>query len=123
LGALRVISVGPDLGILGYYPVTCVTCPQAVGKTSAVFRLVDEKARERWKYVQQSSQPIYASDIVRNGDGFILVGFTTDYSPQPQPSTISLTRISDTGAAQKENIVIPLRRRCNPELFVERGER
>jgi CHAT domain-containing protein len=114
LAASRIISVGTDLGILGFYPVTCTSCPQTAGNTSAVFRLVDDKFRERWKYIQQSSRPIYANDIVRNGDGFILVAFTTDYSPQPQPSTISLTRISDKGAALQQNhFVIPLK---NPHV-------
>jgi hypothetical protein len=110
LAASRIVSLGPDLGILGFYPVTCASCPQAAGKTSAVFRLLDEKDRERWKYIQESSLPIYATDIVRSGDGFVLVAFTTDYSQQPQPSTISLTRISDKGAALKQNhFVIPLK--------------
>jgi hypothetical protein len=110
LAASRIVSLGPDLGILGYYPASCASCPQSTGNTSAVFRLLDQDRRERWKYVQQSPKWIFARDIVRNGDGFILVAFATDYSPQSQPSSILLTRISEAGAASKQSrFVIPLK--------------
>jgi CHAT domain-containing protein len=110
LAASRIISLDPDLGILGFYPVTCTSCPQSTGNTSAVFRLVDEKGRERWKYIQQSSQWIFANDMVRSGDGFILVAFATDYSSQSRPSSIALTQVSEAGVALKQNhYIIPLK--------------
>jgi hypothetical protein len=80
------------------------------GNTSAVFRLLDRERKERWKYVQQSPQWIFAKDIVRSEDGFILVALATDYSPQPQPSSILLTRISEAGVASGQSrFVIPLK--------------
>lgn len=110
LAASRIVSLGSDIGILGYYPASCARCPQSTGNTSAVFRLLDQQLKERWKYVQQSAQWIFAKDIVRSREGFILVGFATDYSPQSQPSSILLTRISETGAASKQSrFIIPLK--------------
>jgi hypothetical protein len=75
-----------------------------------VFRLLDQNGKERWKYIQQSPQWIFAKDIVRSGDGFILVAFATDHSPQPKPSSISLTQISKGGvASQRNDFIIPLK--------------
>jgi CHAT domain-containing protein len=114
LAASRIVSLGSDLGVMGFYPNTCTTCPQSAGNTSAVFRLLDSKGRERWKYVQQSPQHIVAKSMLRNRNGFLLVAFSTDYSGQSRPSFLSLTQVSEAGIASKQSqITIPLK---NPNM-------
>jgi CHAT domain-containing protein len=114
LAASRIVSLGSDLGIMGFYPNTCTTCPQSAGNTSAVFRLLDKKGRERWKYVQQSPQHIVARRMLRNRNGFLLVAFSTDYSGQSRPSFISLTQVSEAGIASKQSqFTVPLK---NPNI-------
>jgi CHAT domain-containing protein len=110
MAANGIVAFGDKLGVTGYYPFTCTSCPQQAGNSSAVFKLIDGDGREIWKYIQQSAQWIFAVGMTKTSQGYGLVAFETDYGAASKPSSIVLTSVSEHGIVLKQNrFVIPLK--------------
>jgi CHAT domain-containing protein len=85
LAASGVISLGHEIGLLGYTSVE--------GKSAAVFRLLNEDGRIRWQRTEKSPLWDFPISIIKADNDYILVSMESDYSPSPVESTLVITLV------------------------------
>jgi CHAT domain-containing protein len=108
MGASRIFEFESGIGVTGYYPSTCTSCPQGSGKSAAVFKLLSRNGKERWKIFQESANLRVGMDIVKTTHGYILVSLELDQLSNRNQS-IWLTAVSASGnILQEKQIAMPL---------------
>jgi hypothetical protein len=94
LAASRVVSTGAEIGSLGFFGDD--------KRSSAVFRLLNKDGQRLWQHVEPGSFWNFPVSMIKTSDGYILISIENDYSPQPQPSTLIFTLVSDWGDTLKQ---------------------
>jgi CHAT domain-containing protein len=109
MAAARVFDFDDGVGLSGMYPPTCASCPQGLGRSAAVFKLLDRKGQLRWKLIRESQHIRSGLDIIKVASGYILIGIETNYSSMSDHnSALWLTAVSPEGQILRERqIPIP----------------
>ena len=77
LAALNVISIGSEIGSLGYFGDD--------KRSSAVFRLLNADGQQLWQHVEPGAFWNFPVGIIKAPGGYLLISIENDYSPQSQP--------------------------------------
>lgn len=103
MAASQVFALGNNIGVTGYYPIGCKSCPKGEGKWAAVFKLLGRDAKEQWKVVRQSDNVIIGHDIIKAPFGYILTSLETKEGVSESGNSIWLTAVSADGKLLREN--------------------
>ncbi len=97
----HVFNFEDNVGVTGFYPSSCKTCPQGEGKSAAVFKLMDRDGHNLWTVIRESATSKFGAEIIKTASGYILVAFETNYTSDHK-SSIWLTSVLSNGTILKE---------------------
>jgi CHAT domain-containing protein len=107
MAASHVFDFKDSIGITGFYPSTCTTCPQGAGKTAAVFKLIRRDGHVLWTVIREKTAATFGAQMVKTVNGFILASLETDFASDHKNS-IWLTAVSSDGnVLQEKQIALP----------------
>jgi CHAT domain-containing protein len=101
MAASHVFNFENNVGVTGFYPASCKTCPQGEGRSAAVFKLMDRDGHNLWTVIRESATSKFGAEIIKTADGYVLISFETNYTSDHK-SSIWLTAVASNGKILKE---------------------
>ena len=89
LAPSSLVPIDDELGVFGFLP--------ADHGSSAVFRLLDKNAREKWRYVENGDHWNFPISAVKSATGYIFL--SSESGSVATPPALVITQVSATGGA------------------------